>query len=446
MAEIVEGIARPSFALLHETGRIREMSAAIAARTFEQALTATVRAQAAAVMPTDTALSARGGPNPDTMRRFMRVADLADLPGVQLWAAAEAGVVDRPSGLTLDARTERMMGPDKFGVLHPQRPPHVRPILGGAPPAAQNTAGALATAVLLAECGPVVIPIASVAIAQGYWDPQTWPVAEQPGAEQALRDRAEFRDTFVTTPHDVVQAIIQQLEAVSSLCPGPRLLDDVAITGGRLQLGQVLTRHGFGAGRRDRHAGCTLSAYRDLRAVGLHPFLVIPRARQAIARPSYCDDDTCDWEFDVNGVRVTLGVLEDRLDHATVPWTPVPPALVTAVAGPGQYIYTFRTMAFSEDLPVGMPITLVLAGEGSRRDLYGTTLSPAVDAELVRIAGLVADERERRRPDSPAEIAMRSLLADCHLQTNRRRRYPERHSFAALTQAAFGVRQYADVA
>jgi hypothetical protein len=438
---VMDVVAGPSFALLNE-------SDGGGPDTFRRILTTMLELQRAAILPTDAAFEDLGGPNPRTVGRFWRRNDLSRLPMLQLCKAVDAGMIAPPTRLILDAHTQPSLGPEKFGVCHLRRP-NLGTIVGFAgtePTGAPNTRGGIATAVLYADCDGVIVPAGAIPIAQGHWNPATWATASQLAVEDRLRDRARFGGTFVTAARDVAREIIDEVEAVDHVAPCATPWEKVAITGGRLRLGFPDGRGGFGAGTVDRYVGCVLNAVRDLSRGAFDVFLELPQARRATRRAGLLDDDRCDWTLATAEGRVGLDDLEDRLLRGAEPWKRVPADLVRTLAGPRHRILSLSTTAFSSDVPEGTEVTLVMAIDPSAgRELYVTNLMPQLDADLVRIVGLVVAEGERRRPHSAVEQAITSLLSDCYLQTNPRVRHPDRQSFAGMAQAAYSVGRLAQV-
>jgi hypothetical protein len=443
---LIEQISCPAFAGLQETGKVEHMGQAVASRAFQQAIAATVAAQREGRVPSDAELERRGGPHTDTMSRLMRFADLSALPAGQLGEAVEAGLVPMPTRLIVEARTERSFGPDKFGIAHVKPPPtlsELEPVFAAAARRASNTVGGISCALVLADCGELIVPVAAIAIAQEYWDPAHWPPAVRPQAERRLRERGDVQGPFVTTPAEVASAILRTLSSVETVARWGERLDGLPIIGGRLRLGFPLTGAGPGAGNRERYIGCCLTAIAELLSGGLIPFLALPSTAEATGLS--CSYEKCDWHFEQAGELTDLRDLEECLLVEPSPWVPVPDRLARRFAGPSRRVFTLAITARAQNISERVTMVATLERSG-RRELFVTTLNPLQEPELARIVELADYEIERRRPGSLSDMAILDLLKESHLQTNRRRRYPDRRSFAGLAQAAHALRSLARVA
>lgn len=432
LKELIDQLATPSYDEI--TGASPDSHDHDAAHAiFEQAISATVACQRQQLNPTEHALRKHGGPRPDTMRRLLRGDDLSPLPFLQLDRTVDAGMIAAPCRLIVEARTEAATGPDRYGVEHLQPPS----LLAGAwqqsggRTGAPNTRGGLSTAIVLAICETLVLPAVAVPIAQGYFDPENWPAKARETVRRRLRERERLDRPIVTAPADVVDAMLDILAVRTMLSGAPIDLDGLPVAGGRLRLGFPLGDPTAGGGRRDRFLGCSLSAIRSLRTQHLVPFLEIP-APTAVVPAGLRVTEECNWELQLEHTRVGLReLLEQAFRRGQDTWRPVPRALTGSVR-----ILTLAAIAGQDG--VREKVTLVLAiGARGERELFVTTLDHADPAQLERIVRLTNSELERRRPDSPVEQAIASLLRDCYLQTNRRRRQLERRSFAGLAQAAY---------
>ncbi len=443
IAAIVRQVSTPSFTELQAAATVDRRLTPAALRSFEQALLATVGTQQRGDPPTDSQLHRDGGPHPDAMRRLMRQTDLTKLPSAQLQAAVTAGMACTPSRLIVEARTQRIMGPDKYAVNHLQRPPGIRPQFDGR--GAANTIGGIASALVLAECGSLIVPAALVPIAQGYWHPSGWPGENTLSIERALRERAALEGPFTASPSEVIDAVLAILRGSLTGPPATLDLDGVPVTGGRLRLGFPAGNPSSMEGTSDRYLGCTLRGIHELRGRQLVPFFEIPLPDEPYSF-GHVEREGCVWLLEHNGERLPLKDLTERAyDPSKTIWVPAAAMLVKEITGGHERIFTATVTAIEDDLAVPVTIILVVQSDG-QRDMFVTTLEPAVDGDLHQLITLVHGELARRGHDSPFEGAIRSLLGDCHLQTNRRRRHPERRSFAGLAQAAYAVRKLARVA
>ncbi len=442
LKELIDQLATPSYdEITRASPDSRDQDAARA--IFEQAISATVACQRQQLNPTEAALHKHGGPRPDTMRRLLSGDDLSPLPFLQLDRTVDAGMIAAPCRLIVEARTEAATGPDRYGVDHLQPPSLLAEVWqqqSGGRRGAPNTRGGLSTAIVLAICETLVLPAVAVPIAQGYFDPENWPAKARETVRRRLRERERLDRPIVTGPADVVNAMLDILAVRTMLSGAPIDLDGLPVVGGRLRLGFPLGDPTAGGGRRDRFLGCSLSAIRSLRAQHLVPFLEIP-APTAVVPAGLRVTEQCNWEMQLEHTRVGLReLLEQAFKRGHDTWRLVPRALTGSVR-----ILTLAATA-SQDA-VREKVTLVLAiGARGERELFVTTLDHTNPAQLKRIVRLTSSELERRRPDSPVEQAIASLLRDCYLQTNRRRRQLERRSFAGLAQAAYTLAKLSDAA
>lgn len=407
--------------------------------TLERALTATARAQQRRALPTDEELARLGGPKQDTTQRLLSSTDLGPLPGIQLATAVQTGRLAAPTQLIVEARTEYTRGPEKFGVMHGQ-PPRTLKLLQptGTPVTAPNMIGGIATALVLADCGDEVVPVAAIQIAQGYWDPASWGALEDQ-AERALRERAALQGPFVTTPLGVIEAILSAFATVETLVRWGTFAG-LPITGGRLRLGYPVGDPALCLGQDERYLGCTLGGIRRLREQGLVPFLGLPAAVEVTPLPSAISTrEGCDWKFVLGGAPSTFADLQAQLFSDPTPWTQTPMGLVQRLTGTGQRVFTLAATARHGEIVENVTLVATL-NESARSELFVTTLDPTKTTELHGIVKLAVSEIDRRAAKSPVESTIASLLADCHLQSNRRRRFPDRRSFAGVTQAAYMLR------
>jgi hypothetical protein len=439
LASLIEQVTRPSVAILHASGDLKPMRLETAAPIVEQTLAATIRAQQQESLPTDKELARLDGPNPDTTHRLLSSANLSALPAIQLVTAVDAGRLTPPMRLIVEARTERTSGPEKFGTMH-VRPPRTLKVLqpAGTPVTAPNMTGGIATALVLADCGGAVVPVAAIQIAQGHWNPASWGALKDQ-AEHALRERAALQGPFVTTPLGVVEAILKALATVDTLVRWGTF-DGLPITGGRLRLGYPVGDPALCLGQDERYLGCSLASIRRLREHGLVPFLGLPTPVDEAPLPSAISKrEPCDWTFVIGGEPRRLADLQEQLYSDPSPWTQTPMGLVQGLTGTGQRVFTLA--AHARHGGIAETVTLVATlNESARSELFVTTLNPAKTTDLHSIVRLAASEIDRRAAESPVESAIASLLADCHLQTNRRRRFPDRRSFAGVNQAAYMLR------
>jgi hypothetical protein len=446
---MVEQISRPGFTHLQHIGAVDQMGRDTASRAFDRALIAVIDAQQHAAVPTDEELRRHGGLPPDTMRRLMRLADLSGLPLAQLAHAIDEGVVSAPSRLIVEARTERTTGPDKFGALHLQPPPSLAERRAGRSVGtrrpASNTVGGIASALVLAECDAEIVPVAVIPIAQGHWDPANWPSPDRLEVERQLRLRADLVGPFVTSPSDVIEAILAGFSGLQGRARWAETLDSTPITGGRLRLGYPLAGAGPGGGSQERYLGCTLRGLRELRTSPMVPFFEVPRAQPDVGAIASATCERCPWAFIFEGKAIGLGALEERLLKGGGPWVSAPADLVRASGGSGQRIFTLSIQARCGDVAERVTMVAMLDRAG-RQELFVTTLDPSRKEGVAKIAHLAISEIERRRPDSLVELTIAALLQDCYLQTHRRRRYPDRRSFAGISQAGYAVRRFARVA
>jgi hypothetical protein len=440
IASLIEQVSRPSVEILHGSGNLRPMRLETAATTLERALIATVRAQRQKALPTDRELAQLGGPKQDTTQRLLSSTDLGPLPGIQLATAVRTGRLAAPTQLIVEARTEPTRGPEKFGVMHGQPPRTLKALQpSGTPVTAANMVGGIATALVLADCGATIAPVAAIQIAQGYWNPASWGAVLEAQAERALRERAALQGPFVTTPLGIVEAILEALATVETLVRWDTFAD-LPITGGRLRLGYPVGDPALCLGQDERYLGCSLGGIRRLREQGLVPYLSLPAAVGEAPLPSAISSrEQCDWTFVVGGAPTTLADLQAQLFSDPTPWTQTPMGLVQRLTGTGQRVFTLAAHARHGGIAETLTLVATL-NESARSELFVTTLDPTKTTEMDSIVTLAASEIDRRAAESPVENAIASLLEDCHLQRHRRYRFPERRSFAGVNQAAYMLR------
>jgi hypothetical protein len=406
---------------------------------MERTLAATASAQARTARATDEELARLGGPKQDTTQRLLSLADLGPLPGIQLATAVQTGRIARPTRLIVEARTEHTTGPEKFGAIHVQPPRTLKVLQPAATPVtAPNMIGGIATALVLADCGEAVLPVAAIQIAQGYWDPASWGTLKDQ-AERALRERGGLQGPFVTTPLGVIEAILLAFTTVDTLVRWGSF-DGLPITGGRLRLGYPVGDAALRLGQDERYLGCSLEGIRRLRDQGMVPFFGLPADVEQAPLPSTISNrENCDWTFVLGGAPKTLADLQEQQFADPSPWTPTPMSVVRELTGTGQRVFTLAATAHQGK--IAEKITLVATlNESARSELFVTTLDPAKASELHSIVKLAVSEIDRRTPRSPVESAIVSLLEECQLQSNRRRRFPDRRGFAAVSQAVFMLR------
>lgn len=209
-------------------------------------------------------------------------------------------------------------------------------------------------------------------------------------------------------------------------------LHGVAITGGRLELGYP-TREG----ERNRHLGGSIAAIREVRRSGLVPFFELPMP----ARSQPTRGEAACWTVMANGHDVSLQALVANAMRADSAWLTVPAAYT------GIGLRVLALPARVTDAKHSEKVTLVQTFDArSSRNLFVTTLDTVTDRSLRQIGQLAASELDRQTTEHPVELAFNSLLEDWHLQKNRRRRLPERRSYAGLAQAAFALARLAEAA
>ena len=216
--------------------------------------------------------------------------------------------------------------------------------------------------------------------------------------------------------------------------------DGLVIAGGRLRTGFPLPGAAdFGTGRENRYIGADLAALLEIRKAGFVGFFELPHELRGTGLGD--SRERCDWTFQVAGRRLALPALVDLVFVGDSPWKVVPQALVNQVGLHGARV--FRVSAQATSGPTGpVDVELVfIVDEKARSDLYVSTTKivagdAAAEEALVRLA---AREVTRHRPGSKIECSARELLERGWLQRNQRRRFPERRSFAAVAQTAYGV-------
>ncbi len=413
---------------------------------FPSVMTAAVELLAAGAQPTDQAFAEYGGPSDDCVRRLFRCADLSDLPGAQLRTAMDALAVAPPQRVVFEAWTEPTKGPGKFGTVHLNPPPPlsglvVRP-LGSA-----HTTGGIATAIALAECGEVVIPYGDVPIQQGHWLPSAW--SGVPNIESLLRDAGEFHGDgleFRQSPEDVARGLIARMNSVERLCAWDVHFDGLVIAGGRLRTGYPRADSvEFGAGRENRYIGADLAALRELRDAGFVPFFELPQQTRSTGRGGAGSHQGCDWTFHIAGEKLDLKAVEALMYPLSAPWRTVAPTVMAGAAPPGIRAFRLGAPASTSSCEQIEVQLVMLVDSNARSDLYVTTMSvqagdTAAEERLVRLA---VQESGRQVPGSPIDEAVRRLVHDGWLQRNKRQRFPDRRSFAAVAQAAFGILEIA---
>lgn len=435
MAEVSE----PSFEMsVIDCGRLEGMRAGTARDTFHRSLPAVVELQACGENPTNKALAQAGAPI-DSLARLL-TSDLSSLPSVQLRSAVDDHIVDAPGRILVESRTERATGPDKFGVIHPHKPPGVG---GGEPRGAANTTGGVASAIAVADCGDTFMPCGQVQIPQGWWHPHAWIGVDRKEIELALRERANFFDQpFLQTPHEIASALLANLSCADNIRDWDIRLDGTIVVGGRLSLGYpVRSDERYGHGGVERYLGADLSAVALFRPAGLEAFFEMPHRTGALDKSAA---SPCSWTFLVDGSTMTLAELVEAARQPGGPWIDVPSELVRAALDVRVKIRRLAVEASDSDTGP-LPLQLVfMVGPMATTELFVTTIDADEDEESVtRLIRLADREAARRRPGSPMERSVQTLLRDGHLQTTPRRRYPERRGYGAVAATAFGVLQVA---
>lgn len=438
--QVIRDVTEPSFELVLEAGAADGMRDGTARDAFRGVLGAAVGAQQAGDSPTDAALHRHGAPPPDSTKRFLHRVDLGNLPGAQTRTALDAELVQRPARIVVEAHTEPTTGPDKIGTKHLCAPPGVP---APAPPGAPNTVGGIAAALAVAECGRAVLPVGDVPIHQGWWNPQNYPADLRDVAEAALRQRGDFSDAFISGPEDVAEALLARFASVEKLRAWDVRIEGVIIAGGRLRTGFPHPSREFGTGVEDRYLGSDLAALRRIRAAGFVPFFEVPvelRGAGAAHGPA-----ACNWTFRVGGEALSLRDLERSLFDESSAWRPVARDIVAPIAAEGTSALWLPTSATAPDTAAVDVQLVVLLDPGGPLDMYVSAMSTRDEEDVLveRLVRLAAEESGRRLPGSPLASSVRALLEGGAMQRNQRRRHPDRRSFAALAQTAFGVLELA---
>lgn len=438
-ARFIASISEPAFEIaVIDAGRLEGMRPGTARDTFHRSLAAVVEIQSRGECPTNKALAQAGAPM-DNLARLV-TSDLSPLPSTQLRAALDDHIVEVPERILVESRTERTTGPDKFGVMHLQKPPGMGDSQSlGAP----NTEGGISSAVALADCGDAFMPCGQVQIHQGWWHPDTWKGHEPRAIELALRDRARFyNQPFVRTPCDVASELLAHLDDVELLRDWDIRLDGTIVVGGRLSLGYPLRSCArYGLGGIERYLGTDLEAVTLFRAAGLDAFLELPHRSGALV-DRRIRGDACSWAFEVDGSAMTLAELVRAARKPGGPWIDVPKEIVVAATGGRRRVRRLAVEAIhGETGPLPLQLIFMIEARAAT-ELFVTTIEVAEDdASLERLVRLAALESARQRPGSAIEQSLQMLLRDGHLQSTPRRRFPERRGYSAVVATAFGVLQ-----
>lgn len=439
-ARFMTDISEPSFELaIIEAGRLEGMRPGTARDTFHRSLAAVVELQARGENPTNKALERVGAPIENLTR--LLASDLSPLPSTQMRAALDHHVIDLPDRILVESRTERATGPDKFGVIHPQKPPGV----GGVDPrGASNTVGGIASALAVADCGDTFMPCGQVQIPQGWWHPDAWRGCDRRQIEVALRERARFYGPrFIQTPQEIAGELLAHFESVDTLRNWDIRLDGTTVVGGRLSLDYPLrSAERYGLGRVERYLGTDLAAVELFRAAGLEAFFEMPHRAGALV-DRRIRADACAWKFLLDGREMALSQLIDAARKPGGPWIDVANEIVLAATGVRRKVRRLRVEAIDGDVgPLSVQLIFMIQAMAAT-ELFVTTLEAEEDVAIERVVRLAARESARRRPDSAAERSLQTLLRDGHLQTTPRRRFPERRGYGAVAATAFGVLQVA---
>lgn len=170
------------------------------------------------------------------------------------------------------------------------------------------------------------------------------------------------------------------------------------------------------------------------------PFLGLPAAVEEAPLPSAISTrEHCDWTFVLGGASTTLTDLQAQLFSDPNPWTQTPMDLVHRLTGTSQCAFMLAVHACHGEIAEDVTLVATL-NESACSELFVTTLDPTKTTELPSIVKLAVSEIDQRVAGSPVESAIASLLRDCHLETNRHRRFPDRRSFAGVNQAAYLLR------
>lgn len=291
----------------------------------------------------------------------------------------------------------------------------------------------------------MVLPCGEVPIQQGYWQPDAWPKVDRAEIERRIRAAGGYYGDgldFVTRPEDAARQLIGRMQRVDRLCAWGVRFDGLVIAGGRLRLGFPRAgRTELGAGRETRYIGADLAALQQIRDAGFVPFFELPQQTRGPGRAAAGTEEICDWVLQVGEERLDLAAAEELLFAPNSPWRLIDPALVARVANPAIRAWRLPATASSQTVS-GLTLQLVMLADAKvRTDLFVTTMDvPESDQDAEgRLVRLSAEETGRRQPESKLERSVRSLLLDGQVQTNQRRLYPDRRSFAGLSLAAFGV-------
>jgi hypothetical protein len=387
--------------------------------------------------PTDAALHAHGAPKPDSVRRLLERANLENLPAAQTCGAIDAGIVPLPERIVVEAHTDRTKGPDKFGSIH------VHPPFGigadGRRRGVPHVTGGIASAMSLGEADGTILPFGVIPLAQGYFHADAYPANERDAAIAEIRRRAGFHETFLRDPEDVTRELLRRLVTAERLAEWERGRLRPVVCGGRMRLGFPVTEE-LGAGNEERYLGCHLAALCASRGAGFVPFFELPTNVRG-DRSNRIRRERCPCSFRMAGAEVPLDAVIEAMYDPQSAWTLVDREQVMALA-PGFHVRVLRTRASAGS--TALDVTLVAAYDfRGALDVFVTTLPASAEHHLRALVMLAIAERRRRGPGSTMDEGVRDLLVNGHVQLQQRRRHPERRSFAAVAQTAFGVLQLA---
>lgn len=402
-------------------------------RDLPRLVAAAADLQQAGVEPTDRALYAAGAPEPRKTQRLIESTNLEDFAATQSLAAIEAGMVEVPERLVVEAFTDRTRGPAKAGGVHLQPPPCVE--VPGAGKGAKNTPGGIAAAVTVGESNGTLMPFGTVPLFQEFWHPAHPAYRNDPGsAEAALRAFGGIEGPFTSTPPEIARELIARLGSVEAMRKWAVGLGRPFLCGGRMRLGFPANDGDPGSGTQEDFLGADLDAIRAVDEAGYIPFFELPHGLRgpAAAAPSA-------WRFRTGGETLTLDELVALVLDPDSAWTTVARDRMAEMAPPGTVARWVRARVTA---PASWALDLtVLAVVRSRGqlDLFVTTHEIATEDDLAAVVNQGVEELRRRQRSSVMATGVRELLDDGHLQTTQRRRARERTGYGAVVQAAWGV-------
>lgn len=394
--------------------------------------------------PSDRALGEAGAPPSDTLRRFLSKTDLGNLPSLSAQLLVESGVAQPPRHIAVEARTEAIAGPEKFGVHHPCRPKGVGE--GVPPPNAANSPGGIAHAFAFsADTERPSMLLGDAVVVQGFWNPHNWgPRANRRQIEEELRQRTgDPAASFTTDASSIAKKLIQRMQAGEEIAGAGFALQDAVVVGGHLHVGDPLVEAreldgvvSFGESTDDVFIGESLDAHADFQEAGIPVLLTMssPVRDTGQGEPG--------WSLLVGEDHCTLRELVRPTARTDERWTELPERVVADLDPAAQSYLWLGAIASDSTRALDVWLLMRIGSEGEL-DIWSTTADLSNPVERDRMVRAAASEMARRSPSSPAERALRGLLLRGWAQRHKRRRRIERRNFSALAQA---VRSFIELA